>query len=263
MKIRLLAGLLLCQLAAAQAQVPDGRLFVGTNYQPVDRSEAQVRNDIERMKQAGFNIVRMGDLSWDYFEPSDGRFEFAAFDAVMDQMHAAGIRVILEIPGQPAPIWLHHAYPGVDIVTQQGVRQDAAERYMDNIADPDYRRLLGRMAQTLTARYAKHPALLAVGYNNEIGNGFMSYSQADQSRFVEWLQKKYGSIQSLNRAWATLTQKPSARIDPGLMTFSCSCWRTIAARAWLPVYTDDSSPSSYLPRLQLMRRKSVPSATAK
>ena len=203
MKIRLLAGLLLCQLAAAQAQVPDGRLFVGTNYQPVDRSEAQVRNDIERMKQAGFNIVRMGDLSWDYFEPSDGRFEFAAFDAVMDQMHAAGIRVILEIPGQPAPIWLHHAYPGVDIVTQQGVRQDAAERYMDNIADPDYRRLLARMAQTLTARYAKHPALLAVGYNNEIGNGFMSYSQADQSRFVEWLQKKYGSIQSLNRAWAT------------------------------------------------------------
>ena len=203
LKIRLLAGLLLCQLTAAQAQVPDGRLFVGTNYQPVDRSAEQVRSDIALMKQAGFNVVRMGDLSWDYFEPSDGKFEFAAFDAVMDQMHAAGIRVILDIPGQPAPVWLHHAYPGVDIVTQQGVRLDPAERYMDNIADPDYRRLLGRMAQTLTSRYAKHPALLAVGYNNEIGNGFMSYSQADKSRFVAWLQKKYGSIQSLNRAWAT------------------------------------------------------------
>ena len=161
LKSRLLANLLICQLTAAQAQVLDGRLFVGTNYQPVDRSEAQVRNDIARMKQAGFNIVRMGDLSWDYFEPSDGRFDFAAFDAVMDQMQAAGIRVILDIPGQPAPIWLHHAYPGVDIVTQQGVRLDAAERYMDNIADPDYRRLLARMTQTLTARYAKHFAAVS------------------------------------------------------------------------------------------------------
>jgi len=42
----LLAGLMFCQLTDAQAQVPDGRLLVGTNYQPVDRSKAQVRNDI-------------------------------------------------------------------------------------------------------------------------------------------------------------------------------------------------------------------------
>src|SRR6187399_136940 len=86
LKIRLLAGLLMWHLTAAQAQVPDGRLFVGTNYQPVDRSAAQVRNDVSLMKQAGFNVVRMGDLAWDYFEPADGRFDFAAFDAVMDQM---------------------------------------------------------------------------------------------------------------------------------------------------------------------------------
>jgi len=33
-------------------------------------------------------------------------------------MHAAGIKVILDIPGQPAPTWLHHEYPGTDIVTQ-------------------------------------------------------------------------------------------------------------------------------------------------
>ncbi|HET6783361.1 MAG TPA: beta-galactosidase [Pseudoxanthomonas sp.] len=180
-----------------------GQLFVGTCYQPVDRSREQIQRDIELMRQAGLQVVRMGDLSWDYFEPAEGRFDFATFDWIMDRMHAAGIKVILDIPGQPAPIWLHHRYPGVDIVTQQGARLHAAERYMDNIGDPDYRRLLARMADTLTRRYAQHPALFAVGFNNEIGNGYLSYSPADRERFVEWLKKRYGSIEALNKAWAT------------------------------------------------------------
>jgi beta-galactosidase len=197
-------GAALAQSAKGHPDWPGaGQLFVGTNYQSVDRSREQVTRDIARMKQAGFKVVRMGDLSWDYFEPAEGRFEFETFDWIMDQMHAAGIKVILDIPGQPAPIWLHHKYPGVDIVTQNGVQLDAAERYMDNISDPDYKRLLARMADTLTRRYAKHPALFAIGYNNEIGNGFISYSEADRLRFIGWLKKKYGSIEALNKAWAT------------------------------------------------------------
>jgi beta-galactosidase len=188
-----------------------GQLFVGTCYQPVDRSREQIERDIALMRKAGLEIVRMGDLSWDYFEPAEGRFDFTTFDWIMDRMHAAGIQVILDIPGQPAPTWLHHRYPGVDIVTQQGTRLHAAERYMDDIGDPDYRRLLARMADTLTARYARHPALFAIGFNNEIGNGYLSYSPADRERFVEWLKHRYGSIEALNKAWAT--QRWSRRIN--------------------------------------------------
>lgn len=180
-----------------------GQLFVGTNYQSVDRSDEQIKRDIARMQQAGLKVVRVGDLSWDHFEPSEGTFNFKTFDWMMDEMHAAGLKVILDIPGQPAPIWLHHKYPGVNIVTQDGVQLDPAERYMDNISDPDYKRLLARMADRLTSRYAKHPALFAIGYNNEIGNGFVSYSEADRLRFIGWLQEKYGSIDALNKAWAT------------------------------------------------------------
>ena len=180
-----------------------GQLFVGTCYQPVDRSREQITQDIALMKQSGFKVVRMGDLSWDYFEPSEGKFEFATFDWIMDQMHAAGIRVIVDIAGLPAPLWLHHKYPGVNLVTQQGNRLDAAERYMDNISDPDYKRLVARFADKLTKRYAKHPALLAIGFDNEIGNGFMSYSEADRKRFIVWLKKKYGNLATLNQAWAT------------------------------------------------------------
>ena len=204
MLIALARGVALAQSADGHPDWPGaGQLFVGTCYQPVDRSAAQIRTDIGLMKRSGFKVVRMGDLSWDYFEPAEGKFAFETFDWIMDEMHAAGIKVILDIPGQPAPLWLHKKFPGVDIVTQQGARLHAAERYMDDISDPDYKRLVARLADTMTGRYAKHPALFAIGFDNEIGHGYMSYSQADRDRFVGWLQNKYGSIEALNKAWAT------------------------------------------------------------
>ncbi len=188
-----------------------GQLFVGTCYQPADRSPEQIDRDIAIMKGAGFNVVRMGDLSWDSFEPSPGKFTFEWFDRIMDKMNAAGIRVIVDIPGLPAPIWLHRAHPGVDIVNESGARVPPAERYMDNIADPDYVREAGLLAEAITKRYAHHPAIVAIGYDNEIGNGFMSYSEADRQRFIAWLRARYRTVENLNKAWAT--QRWSRRLN--------------------------------------------------
>ena len=189
----------------------NGQLFVGTCYQPVDRSPEQIRQDIAIMKTAGFTMVRMGDLSWDSFEPEEGRFTFGWFDDVLAQMHAAGIRVILDIPGLPAPIWLHQHYPGADIITQDGVRLHPATRYQDDISDPDYRRLAHQLAVEMLKRYGHNPAVVAVGYDNEVGSSPMSYSEGDRARFIDWLKQKYGSIEALNKAWAT--QRWSRRIN--------------------------------------------------
>ena len=200
------------QSAAGQRDWPGaGQLFIGTCYQPVDRSPEQIRTDIALMKKAGFKVVRMGDLSWDYFEPAEGVYDFKAFDSVMDQMHQAGIKVILDISGLPAPQWLHHNYPGVDLVAQNGTKLYPAERYMDDISDPDYRRLVRDFADALTKHYANHPALFAIGFDNEIGNGFMSWSEADRQRFIVWLKARYDDLATLNKAWAT--QRWSRRID--------------------------------------------------
>jgi beta-galactosidase len=103
-----------------------GRLFVGTCYQPVDRSPEQIRTDIALMRAAGFTLVRMGDLSWDAFEPSEGDFQFAWFDEILKQMSEAGIRVILDIGGLPAPTWLHHKYPSANVSRPGGTWRTSA-----------------------------------------------------------------------------------------------------------------------------------------
>jgi beta-galactosidase len=198
-----LAGSTTLPVAAPAGWPGPGQLFVGTCYQPVDRTPDQIQRDIALMKEAGFNVVRMGDLSWDYFEPEDGKFKFAEFDRIVDAMQANGIKVIVDIPGTPAPLWLHRKYPGVNLVNAQGATVQPAERYMLDISDPDYRRHAVRLAEKLTQRYGKHPAVLAIGFDNEIGNTFMSYSKADRTRFIAWLKRKYGTLDALNQAWAT------------------------------------------------------------
>ena len=97
-------------------------LYVGTNYHPHDdKNPEKIKKDIQLMKAAGMTVVRMGHLAWDSYEPSEGKFDFGWFDKVMDQMNQAGIKVILDIAIRPAPVWLHHKYPSIDITSPGGI----------------------------------------------------------------------------------------------------------------------------------------------
>jgi beta-galactosidase len=207
-KYFLIFSMLLLTALSVKAQT----LYVGTNYHPHDNKDIEkIKNDIQLMKAAGFTSVRMGHLAWDSYEPSEDKFDFDWFDKVMDMMNEAGIKVILDIAIRPAPIWLHHKYPSIDVTSPGGVAQYPNHRYMDDIGDPMYQKYAVRYADTLTKHYAKHPALLAFGIDNESGDGPISYSETVRKRFVVWLTKKYSTIDNFNKAWAT--QRWSRRIN--------------------------------------------------
>ncbi|MBN1132371.1 MAG: beta-galactosidase [Bacteroidales bacterium] len=187
-------------------------MYIGTNYHPHDNKDPQkISKDIALMQAAGFNVVRMGHLAWDSYEASDGHFDLAWFDKVMDMMEEAGIRVILDIPIRPAPIWLHYKYPSISIVDPDGNMQYPNHRYMEDIGDPRYQEYALRFADTITKHYASHPALLAFGIDNESGDGRISYSESARQRFITWLENRYSTLDNLNRAWAT--QRWSRRIN--------------------------------------------------
>jgi beta-galactosidase len=187
-------------------------LYVGANYHPHDdKNIEKIKTDIALMKAAGFNVVRMGHLAWDSYEPAEGKFDFVWFDQVMDMMHEASIGVILDIAIRPAPIWLHHTYPSIDIVDENGDVQYPNHRYMEDIGDPMYQKYAFRFTDVMTKRYAKHPALLAFGIDNESGDGRISYSETARQRFIAWLKEKYSTLEKLNKAWAT--QRWSRRIN--------------------------------------------------
>jgi beta-galactosidase len=212
MKIRIKRLLIFSILLLAVLSVKAQTLYVGTNYHPHDdKDQEKIKKDIGLMKAAGFRVVRMGHLAWDSYEPSEGKFDFQWFDFVMDMMDKAGIKVILDIAIRPAPIWLHHKYPSIDVTSPGGNAQYPNHRYMDDVGDPMYQKYAVRYADTLTKHYAKHPALLAFGIDNESGDGPISYSETVRKRFAVWLTNKYVNLDNLNKAWAT--QRWSRRIN--------------------------------------------------
>lgn len=186
-------------------------LYIGTNYHPHDWSEEQWPKDIQLMKEAGFTTVRLGHLCWDSYEPESGVYTFEWFDKVMDLFLRAGINVVLDISMRPAPNWVHKCCPGVRIASKSGIPQASLRRYMEDVDDLDYQYYALRFAEILVKRYKNHPALLAFGLCNELGDGYISHSEAARSRFVKWLQEKYGTIEGLNKAWAT--QRWSRRLS--------------------------------------------------
>jgi beta-galactosidase len=180
------------------------QLYVGANYHPHDdKNPEKIKKDIELMKAAGLNVVRLGHLAWDSYEPADGQFDFGWFDEVMDELNKAGIKVILDIAIRPAPIWLHHKYPSVDVVDASGSVLYPNHRYMDDVGDPNYQKYALRFTDAISKQYANHPALLAFGIDNESGDGQISYSETVRQRFIGWLKSKYSNLDNLNKAWAT------------------------------------------------------------
>jgi len=192
--------------------VKSQQLYVGANYHPHDdKNPEKIKKDIELMKAAGFTCVRLGHLAWDSYEPSDGVFDFEWFDKVMDELHVAGIKVILDIAVRPAPIWLHQKHPSISIIDAGGDKKYPNHRYMEDAGDPDYQKYALRFTDAISKRYANHPALLAFGIDNESGDGPISYSETVRQRFILWLKNKYNDLETLNKVWAT--QRWSRRIN--------------------------------------------------
>lgn len=177
-------------------------IFVGTNYHPHDWPRERWPEDIRLMKESGFNLVRLGHLCWDSFEPSEGNYSFAWFDEVMDLFADAGFKVVLDIATRPAPTWLHKKYPIINITDQHRNRLHAVHRYMEDVGSPVFREYAYRFTEKLTTRYAGHPALHAFGLCNEVGVGIQTFSEEARQRYIQWLSVKYASIGELNEAWA-------------------------------------------------------------
>ena len=51
-------------------------------YMPYDRLD----KDVEMMKRAGINLVRIAESTWSTLEPSDGEFNFYHIDRVLNAM---------------------------------------------------------------------------------------------------------------------------------------------------------------------------------
>ncbi len=157
-------------------------------YMPYDRLD----KDIEMMKKAGINVVRIGESTWSSFEPHDGEFDFYHLDRVMDAMYKAGISVILGTPTYAVPTWMVKSYPDVLAVTDHG-RGIYGPRQIMDITNPTYLFYAERAIRKMMEHCASHPSVIGVQIDNET-KAYGTAGPNVQERFKKYLRDKFGNL---------------------------------------------------------------------
>jgi beta-galactosidase len=179
-------------------------LAYGGDYNPEQWDEATWDEDVRLMREARVNLVTVGVFSWSVLQTSRDTFEFGWLDRVMDLLHANGIAVDLATATASPPPWLTHEHPEILAVTADGVRLAPGSRQEYCPSSPAYREAVQRLVRSVAGRYADHPALAMWHVNNEYGCHVDACWCDDSARaFRDWLRRRYGSLDELNRAWTT------------------------------------------------------------
>ncbi|WP_111766965.1 beta-galactosidase [Nakamurella deserti] len=179
-------------------------MHYGGDYNPEQWEEATWREDVALMREAGVTMVSVGIFAWSRIQPAEGRFDWDWLDTVLDLLHEGGIAADLATATASPPPWATAAYPGMHARDADGSIFWHGSRQHYAPTSPEYRRLAGELVHALAQRYASHPAVVMWHVNNEYGC-HLHYDYSDHARdaFRDWLRQRYGSIESLNRAWGT------------------------------------------------------------
>ncbi len=165
-------------------------------YMPYDRLD----KDVALMKDAGINVVRMGESTWSLWEPEDGKFEYAWMDRVVDAMGKAGIKVIMGTPTYSMPTWLYHEHPEVLARPMGGAQVGYGMRQNMDTDNPTYRRYSERVITNLVSHYRDNPAVIGWQIDNETGSNGATNQDVFEG-FVNHLKKKFVTTDALNKAW--------------------------------------------------------------
>ncbi|MEN9854128.1 MAG: hypothetical protein RLZ30_237 [Actinomycetota bacterium] len=181
-----------------------GKLHFGGDYNPEQWSKDVWLKDIELMQRAGVNLVSLGIFSWAKIERSDGEYHFDWLDEVVELLHKGGISIDMATATASPPAWLTKAHPEILPVNFDGVRLSHGGRQQYCAASSAYRAKASALVERISSRYANHPAVVMWHINNEYGcHAPYCYCENSRLAFIDWLKKKYSSIEVLNDAWGT------------------------------------------------------------
>jgi beta-galactosidase len=173
---------------------------IGTYYYPEHWPREQWDRDFAKMEAMGFEFVHMGEFSWAFLEPEDGKFDFSWLDLAIEMAARHHLRVILCTPTPCPPAWLAESHPEIFLITDAGRSKEHGSRANNALADPTYLRYCERIILELGRRYGKHPAVWGWQLDNE-PSAHPDYSPSAQQAFRDWLTTRYQTIAVLNREW--------------------------------------------------------------
>jgi beta-galactosidase len=123
-------------------------------YMPYERIE----KDVQMMKAAGMNTVRIAESTWSTEEPQDGVFNFSYVDKVLDELQKYDMHAIIGTPTYAVPCWLVKKDPSIMITRKDGQAAYGPRQSMDFL-NSVFRFHAERIIRKIIGHTAPHPAV--------------------------------------------------------------------------------------------------------
>lgn len=175
-------------------------------YMPCER----LAEDMQLIKEAGMNVIRIAESTWGTMEPERGHFDFSHVDRALDAAEAYGLQVIVGTPTYAIPTWMARECPDVLLVPEAGpVRNGAVldhghelygRRQNMDIGHPYYRACAEEMIRALMEHARDRRSIIGYQLDNET-KYYGNANERIQQAFRAWLKERFGSLEALNRAF--------------------------------------------------------------
>lgn len=162
--------------------------------------------------ESGFNIVRFGEMAWNWVEPREGEFHFEELDEALHLANKHGLKLLLGIPTSMAPPWLIRKYPEVRPVSNEGTLYPEYGPRPNICRDSKvFKKFAERLIRKIVDRYKENPAILNWQIDNEpvyppldsTTNMDFCHCEETKKDFIDWAKNKYSSLENINKAWGT------------------------------------------------------------
>jgi len=182
---------------------------------------------------AGFNVVRFGEMAWNWVEKSEGNFDFSEMKLAMDTAEKYKIKVILGIATSQAPSWLIKKYPEVRPVADDGTTYPEYGPRPNICRDSStYKELAEKYIRNIVKHFKDHPALDFWQIDNEPVYPPLDHTTSkdfchcgfSKEKFIAWAEKKYANIDNLNTLWGTRFWTVQFSSFADISTPKCGIW---------------------------------------
>lgn len=189
-------------------------IILGTQYyRPPTPYKKYWKKDFDLMKEAGLNTIQLWAV-WGWIEPEPDKFNFDDYDELVDLCAKRDLKVVISTIAEVQPFWIPRIFPDAVMVDSTGEKVKSIARTECNTGITpggctDYIPFREKMCQFLTTiaeRYKNASNFVGWDCWNEIRwnvhtDGMVCFCPASMKSFKEWLTKKYGDLEGLNKAW--------------------------------------------------------------
>lgn len=177
------------------------KMLYGGDYNPEQWPEEIWEEDMRLFYKAHIDVVTLNVFSWAALQPDESTYDFTKLDKIMKLVKENGLKVCMATSTGAHPAWMARKYPDILRVEHNGMKRKFGARHNSCPNSPNYRKYSAALVEKIAERYKDYDNIVAWHINNEFGG--WCYCENCEKAFRVWLQKKYGTLDELNRVWNT------------------------------------------------------------